>query len=240
MSKRRSLCYIDDDAGDLARFKKAMGDDYFVGVGTSVTRALDDLKTVQDANSSWARRLWAHHVKDLICGRRVDLFVLDMYFPREGKNSPEELAELDKAWDQFRKAERSLRKVLSDLGQDIDGGLRLAKEVKSRGWHSRTPFVFFTRKGNLLGAITAYEHTDALAVVKKPDPREGFDELHRSAVYDNAMIEDKTSLTRAFDSAIHKASFRYRYKGHIEGFITGFASSLLVWVVTWLLPRWAG
>jgi hypothetical protein len=60
--------------------------------------------------------------------------------------------------------------VLSDLGQGIEGGLKLAKEVTSRSWHSRTPFVFFTRKGNLLDAITAYEHSEALSVIKKPDP----------------------------------------------------------------------
>jgi hypothetical protein len=215
MRKRRSLCFVDDDPTELARFKTAMAGDYFVGAGTSLTRALNDLKTVQGS-------------------RRVDLYVLDMYYPREGTNSPEELARLGQAWDKFREADRALRKVLSDLGQSIEGGLKLAKEIGSRGLHSRTPFVFFTRKGNLLDAITAYEHSEALSVIKKPDPRDDFDESSRSVAYDKAMIADKSSLTRAFDSAIHRGGFWFRHKHHIEGFIIGIASSLLVW----LLTRW--
>lgn len=197
-----------------------MTDEYFVGVGTSLTRALDDLKAVQGS-------------------KRVDLYVLDMYFPREGTNSPQELAKLGQAWDKFRKAERALRKVLSDLGQGIEGGLKLAKEVTSRSWHSRTPFVFFTRKGNLLDAITACEHSEALSVIKKPDPRDDFDEASRSEAYDRAMIEDKSSLIRAFDSAIHRGSFWYRHKDHIHGFITGIASSVVVSIGTWLIAKWA-
>jgi len=217
VAKARSLCFIDDDPAELARFKKAMGNEYFVGVGTSPARALDDLKKVQGS-------------------KRVDLYVLDMYFPREGTNTSEELFKLGQAWDGFRKAETALRKVLSDLGQSLEGGLRLANEVKSRGGHTRTPFVFFTRKGNLLDAITAYEHTEALSIIKKPDPRVDFDESNRSDAYDRAMIEDKNSLIRAFDSAIHRGSFWYRHKDHIQGFISGIASSAVVWFIT----RWIG
>lgn len=217
MARRRSLCFIDDDPAELARFKKAMGNDYSVGIGTSLTRALDDLKSVQGS-------------------KRVDLYLLDMYFPREGTNSSEELSKLGQAWDKFRKAEGELRNVLSDLGQSIEGGLKLANEVKSRGWHTRMPFVFFTRKGNLLDAITAYEHTEALSVIKKPDPRGDFGDSNRSDAYDRAMIEDKNSLIRAFDSAIHRGSAWYRHKGHIQGFIIGIASSAVVWFIT----KWIG
>jgi hypothetical protein len=95
--------------------------------------------------------------------------------------------------------------------------------------------VFFTRKGNLLDAITAYEHTEALSVIKKPDPRDDFDESNRSDAYDRAMIEDKNSLIRAFDSAIHRGSFWFRHKNHIQGFISGILSSAVVWAITKLI-----
>jgi hypothetical protein len=185
-----------------------------------LTRALDDLKAVQGS-------------------KHVDLYVLDMYFPREGKNTPEELTKLGKAWDEFRRAERALRGVLSGLGQSLEGGLKLAKEVESRGWHSRTPFVFFTRKGNLLDAITAYEQSGALAVVKKPDPRDEFDESNRGEAYDKAMVDNKNSLVMAFDATIHKGSFWYRHKDHIAGFVTGVFSSTFVAIAGWLFAKWA-
>jgi CheY-like chemotaxis protein len=76
MTKARSLCFIDDDPAELARFKKAMGKEYSVGVGTSLTRALDDLEQVQSS-------------------RHVDLYVLDMYFPREGQTLPKNYSNLD-------------------------------------------------------------------------------------------------------------------------------------------------
>jgi hypothetical protein len=217
MTKRRSLCFIDDDPAELARFKKALGNAYLVGAGTSLASALDDLKNFQG-------------------NKRVDLYVLDMYYPREGTNTAEELSKLGQAWDRFRKAEAALRKVLSDLGQSIEGGLVLADEVKSQGWGVRMPFVFFTRKGNLLDAITAYESTEALSVIKKPDPRDDFDDSNRSDAYDRAMIEEKDRLTRDFDRAIRRGGFWYRHKGHLQGFISGIASSMLVWLVT----KWVG
>jgi hypothetical protein len=221
MTKQRSLCFIDDDPAELARFKKAMGDAYLIGAGTSLASALDDLEDVQG-------------------NKYVDLYVLDMYFPREGTNTAEELSKLGQAWDRFRKAEADLRKVLSRLGQSIEGGLTLANEVKSQGWDTRTPFVFFTRKGNLLDAITAYEHTDALSIIKKPDPRDDFDDSNRSDAYDRAMIEDKDHLIRAFDRAIQRAGFWYRHKGHLEGFIIGFISGIASSMLVWLATKWVG
>jgi CheY-like chemotaxis protein len=160
MIRKNSLCFIDDDVAELERIRKALGDYFVLGAGTSVKAALDDLEKVQGS-------------------RRVDLYVLDMYFPRQGPNSPEELSRLGEAWDDFRKAEADLKVVLHQLGQDFDGGRKLAEQVSPGGSFTRKPFVFFTRKGNLIDAITAYEHTRALSVIKKPDPREQFDEANR-------------------------------------------------------------
>jgi DNA-binding NtrC family response regulator len=216
MSKKRSLCFVDDDPNELARFKQAVGREFVVGAGTTLAKALEDLRTQGR--------------------RRVDLYVLDMYFPNEGTNTPEELSKLGKAWDAFCTAEDALKNVLTELGQSFAGGRALAKQIASRSSFAKTPFVFFTRKGNLLDAIEAYEHTGALSVIKKPDPRQPVDEAQRTRAYDDAMINNRDALIRSFESAIHRASLWYRYKAQIPGFISGVASSALVWLVTKWLP----
>jgi hypothetical protein len=165
--------------------------------------------------------------------RRVDLYVLDMYFPNEGMNTPEELSKLGKAWDALCTAEDTLKTVLAELGQSSAGGRTLATQIASRHSFARTPFVFFTRKGTLLDAIEAYEHTGALAVIKKPDPRQPVDEAQRTQAYNDAMISNSDSLIRALESAIHRASLWYRYKAQFPGFVSGVASSTLVWFITW-------
>ena len=192
MSRKRALCFIDDDPNELSRFKQAVEHRYVVGTGTTLAVAKDDLKRQ---------------------GRRhVDLFVLDMYFPNEGMNTPAELSKLGKAWDKFCSAEDDLKKVLAELGQSFAGGRALAKQITSRRFLAKARFVFFTRKGNLLDAIEAYEHTGALSVIKKPDPRQPVSESERTQAYDDAMITNSGALIRALESAIHRASFWYRYK----------------------------
>src|SRR5262249_33650056 len=132
MSRKRSLCFVDDDPAELRRFKQAVGSEFVVGTGTTLTAALADLKAQGR--------------------RRVDLYVLDMYFPNEGMNTPEELSRLGKAWDDFCTAEDALKNILAELGQSFAGGRALATQITSRGFFTKTPFVFFTRKGNLLDA----------------------------------------------------------------------------------------
>jgi len=200
MSRKRTLCFIDDDPNELSRFKRAVEHRYVVGTGTTLAVAKDDLKRQ---------------------GRRhVDLFVLDMYFPNEGMNTPAELSKLGKAWDKFCSAEDDLKKVLTELGQSFAGGRALAKQIPREA-----RFVFFTRKGNLLDAIEAYEHTGALSVIKKPDPRQPVSESERTQAYDDAMITNSDALIRALESAIHRGSFWYRYKVLILSFLIGVASS---------------
>lgn len=155
-----------------------------------------------------------------------------MYFPREGTNTPEELSRLGEAWDDFRKAETALKAVLHKLGQDFEGGRKLAKQISSGSSFTRTPFVFFTRKGNLLDAITAYEETKAVSVIKKPDPREEFAKSGRQSAYDKAMIENKDNLIRLIKSAIQRGHFWYRYGDYILTFVSGMASSVVVWFIT--------
>jgi hypothetical protein len=100
---------------------------------------------------------------------------------------------------------------------------------------TRKPFVFFTRKGNLLDAIEAYERTGALSVIKKPDPRQPVDEAQRTQAYDDAMVDNRGFLIRALESAIHRGSLWYKYKAEFLAFFIGVASSALVGFITgWL------
>ncbi len=96
--------------------------------------------------------------------RHVDLYVLDMYYPTGGSSSDAQLSKLGKAWDEFRAAEAVFKRLLAELGQDFAGGRALAKQISSQRSLVATPFVFFTRKGNRLDAIEAYEHIKALSV----------------------------------------------------------------------------
>ena len=155
-----------------------------------------------------------------------------MYFPRGRLNTPEELSKLGRAWDGFRKAEAALKGVLHELEQDFEGGINLASQVRSRSFFAKRPFVFFTRKGNLLDAIKAYEKTEALSVIKKPDPREEFDSSNRRSVYDNAMNESRDALIRHFDSAIHRSGRWYRYKNYLFTFLGGVAASITAAIIT--------
>jgi hypothetical protein len=93
-------------------------------VGTTLSRAIRDLKKTYSG--------------------KVDLFVLDMYFPTK-VNSDAERQTLDQTWEKFCQAENELKTVLARLEQTIQGGRKLAKEVRKH----RSQFVFFTRKGNL-------------------------------------------------------------------------------------------
>lgn len=213
MSKRHSVCFVDDDHDELDRFKAALGNRFFVGVGTSLDEAIGDLPTE--------------------CAGRVELFVLDMYFPTAGENSDEQRLKLGKAWDKFCNADRVLKNVLSELGQSFAGGRKLAQDIKSKRV-GRIPFVFFTRKGNLIDAIEAYEQVGALSVIKKPDPRCSVpdSETERKAVYDEAMTTNADAIARDIESAIRRGSRWFRYKGLLLGFGLGVASSLVAWILT--------
>jgi len=146
MSKKRSLCFIDDDPNELARFKQAVGREFLVGVGTSHDKALEDLKTQ---------------------GRRhVDLYVLDMYFPNEGINTSEELSKLGKAWDAFCTAEELSKPSLLNWGRVLREAApwrdRSAPDVLSRGRplcssRERALSWMQLRRTNTLGAIRHQE-----------------------------------------------------------------------------------
>jgi hypothetical protein len=188
MRKRKfALCFVDDDPDELSRFKTYLKKHYFIGVGTTLARAVSDLRKTYKG--------------------KVDLFVLDMYFPLK-QNSDAERERLDQTWEKFCAADSELKSVLGRMQQTFDGGRNLAKQAKSR----RAPFVFFTRKGNLHDAIVAYEDTGALSVIKKPDPANPNKTRSKLAIKiarDKALKNDVTredGIVRRIDLAIERAS----------------------------------
>jgi hypothetical protein len=218
----RKLCFVDDDRKELARFKQAIAsNDLIVGTGTTVGEARNDLR------AQGKRRLFGL----LPPSRHVDLFVLDMYYPTAGSSSDAQLSKLGKAWDEFCSAEAVLKRVLAELGQDFAGGRALAKQIQRP--LVATPFVFFTRKGNLLDAIQAYEHTEALSVIKKPDPKPPINESERKQAYDQAMFENRDNVLRALENALHRASFRHRHRNVLSGICIGVAGSAIFALLTW-------
>jgi hypothetical protein len=186
MSARRrlALCVVDDDPDELARFEKYMKKYFYVGTGSSVEDARTDLQR-------------KHR-------RKPNLFVLDMYFPTK-VTSDADRAELDQSWEEFCAAEDKLKTVLGRLGQSSKGGRNLAEQVKSLGKH----FVFFTRKGNLNDAIEAFQHTEALSVIKKPDPQLSAgaprSKEQTKKARDHAMKELGTNLRDEIKTAVERA-----------------------------------
>ena len=184
-SRKYALCFVDDDPDELARFKKFLGKHYFVGVGTTLSRAMRDLKKSYNG--------------------KVDLFVLDMYFPTK-LNSSAERELLDQTWEKFCAIENELKTVLAKLEQTIQGGRKHASEVKNR----RGQFVFFTRKGNLNDAIEAYEDIGALSVIKKPDPSPSSggtrSRQKMRTARDSALKKLADHISSKIDAAIDRAS----------------------------------
>jgi hypothetical protein len=132
--------------------------------------------------------------------QKVNLYVLDMYYPRGTTNTPEQRAQLAKTWSDFCKSNRKLKEVLTNLDQSFDGGRELADQVKRRGFVRTPPFVFFTRKGNLEDAVMAYEQVKAVAVIKKPDPWDDdtSEEAKDTALYDMACTRFRRHRVRCF------------------------------------------
>ena len=220
--RKYSLCLVDDDENELKRFKKSFGDEYYVGIGTNLNKAESDLRASLPRHRF---KFWSRH--------KVSLYVLDMYHPKGTTNTPEQQAQLAKAWSDFCKANRKLKEVLTNLDQSFDGGRELADQVKERGFaRSKPPFVFFTRKGNLEDAVMAYEQVKAMAVIKKPDP---WDDDTSEEAKDRALYDSREIIIRKLQATIDSAGFFYQYKtailSSLISFITGVSAGVLAnWV----------
>jgi hypothetical protein len=84
-TRKYSICFVDDDENELNRFKSAFEEEFYVGIGTDLGKAETNLKAVLPA-----RRFHFGNP-------RVDLYVLDMYYPTGTTNTPEQRAKLSDA-----------------------------------------------------------------------------------------------------------------------------------------------
>ena len=186
MSARRrlALCVVDDDAAELARFRKYLKEYFDIGIGSSVEDSQKDLEQRHQ--------------------RKPDLFVLDMYFPTK-VNTDADRAALDQKWEDYCAAEGKWKTALLQLGQSLKGGRALAKQVRSLGKR----FVFITRKGNLNDGIEAYEQIGALSVIRKPDPPLSVgaprSKKQTQKARDHAMKELANNVRDEIKSAVQRA-----------------------------------
>jgi hypothetical protein len=212
-TRKYSLCFVDDDENELKRLKTAFEDEFYVGIGTDLGKAEANLKTVLP------RRMFN------FLRRKVNLHVLDMYFPMGTTNTPEQRVKLAEAWGNCCKANQQLRTVLAELHQTFDGGRELAVGVRRRGLFRKPPFVFFTRKGNLEDGILAYEQVKPMAVIKKPDPWDETDISEKAK--DEALFSSRETIAKKLQSAIDNASFYYQHKETVLASIISFATGML-------------
>ena len=117
-----------------------------------------------------------------------------------------------------------------------EGGFRIARDLRKR---HRIGIAYFTRKGTLEDAISAYEDHDAISVIKKPDPdpdpdSEVVDADQVAKAYDAAMRDHANLLAGQIARAIRRSSWWGRYRDHVVGFGLGIVASLLataIWSV---------
>jgi len=181
-----ALCFVDDDADEVRRFREQLGGTFLIGAATSLPDAVERLRRQ---------------------GRgEPDLFVLDLYFPEGPPNTAEELRELAGAWAHFLEAKAAFAGVLQRLRQSSQGGLALARSVRAAFPGAR--FSFFTRKGTLEDAIEVLG-AGAASIIKKPDPTDE-ERAGRpvSEAYDLAFRRALPTVLRGIACALRDAGVR--------------------------------
>lgn len=203
--RKKSICFIDDDPHEIRRFRDNLGKDFIIGAGTSISDAMNELES--------------HGQK------KPDLFVLDLYYPKDSRPTPKQLQILNRERKEFLKAEAKFRKALADLNQSSDGGLDLVKTIRKKYGH--IPYVFFTRKGTLDDAIMVLER-GAMKVMKKPDYNDEENEsipLEKS--YDIAFESHVDIISGKIKDTIMMSSWWYKNKKTVGAYLTGILSSLI-------------
>jgi hypothetical protein len=156
---KKSICYVDDDSDELRRFRNTFQDRYILGIGTTLTDALDDLRNKRIS--------------------KPDFFLLDLYFgPILTDDERRKMLEAD---TKLTERENEVRQLLAAFGQKPEGGFSLAEDAARRC--PRVPRVFFSRKAFLEDAMKAQEK--GLALLEKPNPVGGED--HDTALERNAQ-----------------------------------------------------
>jgi CheY-like chemotaxis protein len=199
--RKKVVCFIDDDEGELKRFQEAMRDqpskaDPF----TCVTAT-----TYQDCMS----KLSTMKLKP-------DLWVLDLFFG-ERPATEEEKEEMAGRFANLEQHLADFRKYLAGINQGSKMGLDLLRTCRE---NHRAPAIMFTRKGTLQDSIDCYE-AGATAVLKKPMPPAFTGTRdHKNALLDRAMAEQAVYLRGKFVDAITANSFWQKHRG-ITFFVLG-------------------
>jgi len=215
MTRKRRLCFVDDDPQEIRRFRENMTPRFIVGAGTSRNAALEDLRS--QGHSS------------------PDLWILDLYFPEGGTSTPEQLDALASARQRLLDSQAEFASLLASLGQSPRGGLRLADQLYRFG--RRAPFAFFSRKATAEDVVQALD-VGALRVIKKPDPTADERGAARSLTdaYDSALSRSSHDVARDIEDAITRSTFWWKHREAIVAFLVGIISSLVAGRV---LLRWS-
>jgi len=202
--KKKAVCFVDDDADEIDRFRKSM-QNYIVGAGPTLDQALGELE---------AKRV-----------NKPDLFLLDLYYgPHTSLEKRAQIAALD---DDLSASENKMRSLLREAGQSPQGGFDLAGEAAKR--FPGVPRVLFSRKAFLEDALTAQKQ--GLPLLTKPDPTAedtGATEKDRK---DKAFARHADEVKRFLDGKINLNTWWVRNRPKVESFATGlfFFFAKIVW-----------
>lgn len=206
MRRRKIIGFIDDDEDELNRLDSSLRDTFDVFTGKSLSEV--ERKLTQ---------------KDIKC---PDLWVLDLYFPEEGKtNNQNELNEMNERNFRIAESVRDYKAFLTSIGQGPKGGLDLLGRCQA----TNAPVVFLTRKGTLEDARECIDR-GAADVFKKPMPPEWPKDRKRAReALDLAMENQKEYLLDKFNLVIrdhkHSRKYRGRYMFVLGALLSGLISS---------------
>jgi hypothetical protein len=193
---KKAVCFVDDDAEELERFRESTKEHHIVGAGTTLDKALDELR--------------AQRVK------RPDLFLLDLYYgPHTNEAKRAEISALD---GQLTALEAKMRALLVEAGQSPQGGFDLAGEVHKR--FPGIPRVFFSRKAFLEDALRAQK--EGLPLLEKPDPNADDTGVTEKERKDSASKRHADQIKRFLDGRIDLNTWWVRNRQKVESFATGF------------------
>ena len=219
--RKRVVCFVDDDPNELRRFARALDPHYDVVTGTSYAACQHEL----------ARRRLV----------KPDLWVLDLFFPREenAPNSPAELTAMNAKYLRLHQATAEFREFLDKIGQGVAGGLALIDKCK----RADAPVVMLTRKGTLEDAIVCLER-GADAVLRKPMPVGGQHdddpETIRQAL-DAATLDSAPQLIERLDKAIQAHTHWARNRAAYLWWSGMAVGAALAWsgeyLLSWLAAR---
>lgn len=199
--KRKAVCFVDDDADEVSRFRTFMRDHYIVGAGTTLARAIDEL---QDQRV-----------------KKPDIFLLDLYYGPETTEAMR--ARIDALDEELSDSERKMRELLVEAGQSPQGGFDLSEEIRSR--FPRVPRAFFSRKAFLEDALRAQD--EGLPVLEKPDSHAADTGATKKERYDAAFERHAVEIARWLDRKINLNTWWVRHREKLGSFAMGFFFFLL-------------